>query len=51
MIVGSRPIVVVVVALLESELVIDPGAIKVDDKVINIIQFWHPVELLAILLK
>ena len=36
MIVCSRPIVVVVVPLLESELAIDPGAVKVGDKVINI---------------
>ena len=36
MIVCSRPIVVVVVPLLESELAIDPGSVKVGDEVINI---------------
>ena len=39
-IVCSRPIIVVVVPLLESELAIDPGAIKVGDEVISIVQLW-----------
>ena len=39
MIICSRPcIVVLVVPLLESELAIDPGAVKVGDEIINIIQ-------------
>ena len=40
MIVCSWPIVVVVVPLLESELTIDPGGVKVRDKVFDIVQFW-----------
>ena len=40
MIICSRPIVVVVVPLLESELAIDPGAVKVGDEVINIVRLW-----------
>ena len=39
-IVCSWSTVVVVVPLLESELAIDPGAVKGRDKVIDIVQFW-----------
>jgi hypothetical protein len=37
MIVSSRPIIVIIVPLLESELAIDPGAIELRDKVIDIV--------------
>ena len=39
MIVCSRPIIVIVVPLLEAELAIDPGAVKLGE-VINIVQLW-----------
>ena len=38
MIVCSEPIAIVAVPLLESELAIDPGSVKVCDKVINAVQ-------------
>ena len=40
MIVRSWPIVIEVIPLLESELAIDPGSVKVCDKVIDFVHFW-----------
>ena len=40
MIVRSWPIVIEVIPLLESELAIDPGSVKVCDKVINFVHLW-----------